>query len=62
MTANSISSRGAIHAQIVLFLKSTDLLTIREEVTAAIESRHRQLDKLWQEVLSGFGIARGKST
>ena len=61
MTANSISSRGAIHAQIV-FLKSTDLLTIREEVTAAIESRQRQLDKLWQEVLSGIGIARGKST
>jgi hypothetical protein len=54
-------SSRAIQAQIV-FLKSTDLLPLREEVTAAVESRHGQLDKLWQEVLSGIGIDRSKST
>ncbi|HVI80867.1 MAG TPA: hypothetical protein VM715_22480 [Candidatus Acidoferrum sp.] len=50
-----------IQAQIV-FLKSTDLLSLREEVAAAVESHHGQLDKLWQEVLSGIGIDRSKST
>src|SRR5436190_2185034 len=38
------------------------LLLLREEVTAAVESRHGQLNKLWQEVLSGIGIDRSKST
>jgi len=49
-----------MQAQIV-FLKSTDLLRLRDEVTAAVESRHRQLEKLWQEVLSGIWIDRSKS-
>jgi hypothetical protein len=53
-------SSRAIQAQIV-FLKSTDLLPLRREITAAVESRHHQLDKLWHEVLSGIGIDRSKS-
>jgi hypothetical protein len=48
-------SGRVIQAQII-FLKSTDLLPLREQVTSAVENRHRQLRQLWQEMLVGIGV------
>jgi hypothetical protein len=50
-------SSRLIQAQI-LFLKSDDLKPMREAVSAAVESRHRQVGKLWAELLQGIGITR----
>ena len=46
-----------IQAQIQ-FLKSDDLKPARDAVSAAVESRHRQVRKLWTELLEGIGIRR----
>jgi hypothetical protein len=43
----------------VLFLKSADLLPFRSAVNAAVESRHAQVRKLWDDMLSGIGVDRG---
>ena len=37
----------------ILFLKSADLLPFRSAVNAAVESRHEQVRKLWDDMLSG---------
>ena len=47
-------SGRAMQAQI-LFLKNADLLPFRGAVNAAVESRHRQVRKLWKELLAGIG-------
>lgn len=47
-----------IQAQ-VHFLKGDELMAIREAVNAAVEDRHREVRKLWQEVLQGIGIEHG---
>lgn len=47
-----------IQAQI-LFLKSDDLRPVRDAVSAAVDSRHRQVRKIWAEVLESIGIRRG---
>jgi hypothetical protein len=47
-----------IQAQI-MFLKSADLLPFRSAVNAAVESRHGQVRKLWDDMLSGIGVERG---
>jgi hypothetical protein len=52
-------SGRVIQAQI-LFLKSADLRPLRDAVTAAVESRHLQVRKLWDEMLCGIGVERGK--
>jgi hypothetical protein len=46
-----------IQAQI-RFLKSDDLKPVRDAVSAAVEGRHRQVRKLWTELLAGIGIKR----
>ena len=48
-------SSRLIQAQIY-FLKSDDLKPVRDDVRAAVERRHRQVGKLWAELLQGIGI------
>jgi hypothetical protein len=54
-------SSRLIQAQI-LFLKSDDLKPMREPVSAAVENRHRQVGKLWAELLEGIGVGRDAET
>lgn len=44
-----------IQAQI-LFLKSPQLLPMRDAVSLAVERRHAQVRKLWRDVLAGIGV------
>lgn len=46
-----------IQAQIH-FLKGEDLKPVRDAVSTAVEGRHRQVRKLWAELLGGIGIGR----
>jgi hypothetical protein len=48
-------SSRLIQAQIY-FLKSDDLKPVRDAVSAAVQDRHRQVGKLWAELLQGIGI------
>ena len=50
-------SSRLIQAQIH-FLKGEELRPVREAVSAAVEARHRQVGKLWAELLEGIGIGR----
>jgi hypothetical protein len=50
-------SSRLIQAQIH-FLKSEDLRPVRDAVSAAVEIRHRQVRKLWAELLESIGISR----
>ena len=50
-------SSRLIQAQIY-FLKGDDLKPVRDAVSAAVEARHRQIRKLWSELLEGIGIKR----
>ena len=50
-------SSRLIQAQIY-FLKSEDLKPVRDAVSTAVEVRHRQVRKLWAELLEGIGIRR----
>jgi hypothetical protein len=50
-------SSRLIQAQIH-FLKSDDLKPVRDAVSATVDSRHRQVRKLWAELLEGIGIRR----
>ncbi len=45
----------------VMFLKSADLLPLRAAVAAAVEGRHLQVRKLWQDMLAGIGVDRRTS-
>ena len=47
-----------IQAQII-FLKSADLMPFRSAVNTAVASRHEQVRKLWDAMLSGIGVERG---
>jgi hypothetical protein len=53
-----LESNRLIQAQI-LFLKRADLLPYRGAVNAAVEGRHAQVRKLWDDMLSGIGVERG---
>jgi hypothetical protein len=44
----------------ITFLKSADLLSLRGPVSAAVESRHEQVRKLWDDMLSSIGVERRK--
>jgi hypothetical protein len=44
-----------LQAQIA-FLKSPDLLRVREAVSSAVEMRHLQVRTLWKDTLEGIGI------
>jgi hypothetical protein len=48
-------SGRTIQAQII-FLKGQDLLPYREAVSAAVESRHAEVRKLWTDMLAGIGV------
>lgn len=50
-------SSRLIQAQIH-FLKSGDLKPVRNAVSAAVEFRHRQVRKLWANLLESIGIRR----
>jgi hypothetical protein len=50
-------SNRLIQAQI-LFLKSADLLPFRDAVNATVESRHAEVRRLWNGMLSGIGVER----
>jgi hypothetical protein len=52
---------GRVMQAQIMFLKSADLLPLRKPVTAAVESRHLQIRKLWQEMLAAIGVDRSKS-
>jgi hypothetical protein len=45
-----------MQAQIV-FLKSPQLLAVRDVVTLAVERRHAQVRQLWTALLQSIGIA-----
>jgi hypothetical protein len=42
----------------IMFLKSASLLPLRNAVSAAVEGRHLQVRKLWQEMLAAIGVDR----
>ena len=50
-------SSRLIQAQIY-FLKSDDLKPVRDAVSAAVQDRHRQVGKLWAELLQSIGVTR----
>ena len=49
---------GRVMQAQIMFLKSADLLPLREAVSGAFEGRHFQVRKLWQEMLAGIGVDR----
>ena len=49
---------GRVMQAQILLLKSADLLPLRDAVTAAVESRHLQVRKLWDDMLAGIGVDR----
>lgn len=40
-----------------MFLKGQDLVPFRDAVSTALETRHTEVRKLWQEALAGVGVA-----
>jgi hypothetical protein len=42
----------------IMFLKSASLLPLRDAVSVAVEGRHLQVRKLWQEMLAAIGVDR----
>ncbi len=52
---------GRVMQAQILFLKSADLLPLRDAVNATVESRHLQVRKLWEEMLAGIGVERSKA-
>jgi hypothetical protein len=54
-----LESGRLMQAQI-MFLKNSDLLPLRNAVSTAIESRHEQVRKLWDDMLSSIGVERRK--
>ena len=42
----------------ILFLKSSQLLPVRDAVNAAVEYRHAQVRELWEAMLAGIGVRR----
>ena len=44
----------------ILFLKSSELFPLRDAVNTAVESRHLQVRRLWDEMLAGIGVDRRK--
>jgi hypothetical protein len=48
-------SSRMMQAQII-FLKSADLLPVRDAVSTAVENRHEQVRSLWDAMLKGIGV------
>ena len=55
-----LESGRTMQAQILL-LKSSELLPLRTAVNTALERRHLQVRKLWEEMLGGIGVMSGKA-
>lgn len=51
---------GRIMQAQIVFLKGQDLLPHREFISAAVESRHVQVRKLWSEMLAGIGVGESE--
>jgi hypothetical protein len=49
---------GRVMQAQIMFLKSSDLLPLRAAVNTAVESRHLQVRKLWEDMLTGLGVER----
>ena len=45
----------------ILFLKGPELVPFRDTVSAALESRHAEIRRLWAEALGGVGIANQRA-
>jgi hypothetical protein len=43
----------------ILFLKSPQLLDVRDAVNAAVERRHAEVRRLWTALLEGIGVTEG---
>jgi hypothetical protein len=41
----------------ILFLKSPQLVAVREAVDAAVERRHKQVRRLWSAMLDSIGVS-----
>jgi hypothetical protein len=52
---------GRVMQAQILFLKSSELVPHRATVNTALERRHVQVRKLWEEMLGGIGVRRGKA-
>jgi hypothetical protein len=51
---------GRVMQAQIMFLKSADLLPLRSAVNTTVESRHEQVRKLWDDMLSSIGVERRK--
>jgi hypothetical protein len=49
---------GRVMQAQILFLKGSELLPLRDAVNAAVETRHRQVCRLWDAMLAGIGVER----
>lgn len=52
---------GRIMQAQIVFLKGQDLLPHRGLISAAVESRHVQVRKLWSEMLAGIGVGENEA-
>jgi hypothetical protein len=52
---------GRIMQAQIVFLKGRDLFPHREAVSAAVESRHVQVRRLWTEMLAGIGVGNDRA-
>lgn len=52
---------GRVMQAQIMFLKGADLLPLRKTVNVAVEGRHLQVRKLWQEMLAGIGVDQCRS-
>ena len=55
-----VESGRLLQAQSI-FLKGQDLVPFRDAVSTALETRHTEVRKLWQEALAGVGVAIGEA-
>lgn len=52
---------GRVMQAQILLLKSSELLPLRAAVNTALERRHLQVRTLWETMLDGIGVTRGKA-
>jgi len=52
------SESGRLMQAQILLLKSAELQPFRDAVNSAVEKRHQEVRKLWDEMLEGIGVQR----
>ena len=52
---------GRVMQAQILLLKSSELLPLRAAVNTALERRHLRVRTLWETMLDGIGVTRGKA-